>query len=267
MRQRLGQHFLQNASFLTKIASALHVEKNDVIFEIGPGHGELTDAILSSFAGKRISLCSLTLIEKDPLLVSMLHEKYKEEPRVSIIEADVREVLSTLPFMREGGPYKIAGNIPYYLTGFLIRIISELEHRPDTIVLTIQKEVALRICASAPDMNLLAASVQLWAKPELIAVIPRSVFSPPPEVDSAVIRLTPLESDDRKNFSLYIQAAKALFRQPRKTVLNNAAAATSFGKEELEALLRSRDIDPSVRPQNLSPDDIKKAAILLFPSI
>ena len=84
---------------------------------------------------------------------------------------------------------KIVGNIPYYITGKLLRIISELEHKPERTVLLIQKEVALRICATPPDMNRLAASVQFWADAEIIAHVPRNDFSPAPEVDSAVVVL------------------------------------------------------------------------------
>lgn len=264
MRQRLGQHFLKDASFLAKIADALEVSEGDRILEIGPGHGELTDAIRALFAKTGITGHSLAVLEKDPPLAEALRKKYENDTRISVIEGDVRELLGTAPFVAENAPYKIAGNIPYYLTGLLIRQISELPHLPERIVLTIQKEVAERAAARPPHMNLLAATTGLWARAELLCVIPRGAFAPPPEVDSAVIRLFP-HKESLEDLPLYMHAAKTIFRQPRKTILNNISAAVTLSKTEIEEKLRAAGVDPHARPQDLSIENIKRAAILLFP--
>ncbi|MDO8516340.1 MAG: rRNA adenine dimethyltransferase family protein [bacterium] len=195
MRSRLGQHFLINHSALKKIAAALSIAAGDTIVEIGPGHGELTSELLTfvdshTFAdshrhGKIIA------IEKDGRLASELKTKFAKTSIIEIIEGDA---LRLLPSIVNGqlssvASYKLVGNIPYYITGHLLRVISEMEHKPKTAVFTIQEEVAERICAEPPRMNRLAASTQHWATPSILFRLPKEDFSPPPEVNSAVIKL------------------------------------------------------------------------------
>jgi len=153
-----------------------------------------------------------------------------------------------------------------------LRVISELEHKPERVVLLIQKEVALRICAAPPDMNRLAASVQFWADAEIVAHVPRKDFSPPPDVDSAVIVLNTriftrkyaAESAAYRSTThnldpaLYYRAVRAIFAQPRKTLLNNlsAAAGKTIKKNDISAQIEKIGLDPDARPQDLSIDQI-----------
>ena len=145
------------------------------IIEIGPGHGELTRLLQSADPSAPI-----VAIERDHLLA----EKLRSEPRgnLRIEEGDALALLPSLtesePF--KGADYKIVGNIPYYITGHLFRIIGDLEHKPTRCVFMVQKEVALRLCAAPPDMNRLAASVQFWANATIIAQVPLSAIETGP---------------------------------------------------------------------------------------
>jgi 16S rRNA (adenine1518-N6/adenine1519-N6)-dimethyltransferase len=253
--QKLGQHFLKNTAVLEKIVDALALADGDCVTEIGSGHGELTAPLMR--AAKKEN-CTVTGIEKDHALIPALMALAGEmKPgRLSIIEGDV---LKLLPEM---AATKIVGNIPYYITGKLLRTISELKHKPERVVLLIQKEVAERICATPPDMNRLAASVQFWADAEIVAQVPRKDFSPPPDVDSAVIVLNTKISAEKGvrdlDPALYYRAVRAIFAQPRKTLLNNlsAAAGETIKKDGVRAQIKKIGIDPDARPQDLGVEQI-----------
>jgi len=266
MPQRLGQHFLNDKSFLKKIVDALNIEKGDFVVEIGPGHGELTKEIRNQSLESKI-----ITIEKDKRMTNLLKENLKNDKDIEILEGDALKILPTLTenYQLKAKNYKLVGNIPYYITGYLFRIIADSEPKPKTIVFTIQKEVAERIIAlrqaqGKPNMNLLAASVQFWVKPEIIGYIPKTAFSPQPKVDSAIIKLTPNDKQETiENKEKYYHLIKILFKQPRKTILNNISAGFEKTlptgrqvKSKMEEILQKADINPSHRPQNLTINQI-----------
>jgi len=256
--QKLGQHFLTNAAILQTIAAALKIEKNETVIEIGPGHGELTALLVD--ASEKLG-GAVVSIEKDHSLIAPLEALSGKatDGLLTIIEGDA---LKLLPDAVAGcQQYKIVGNIPYYITGKLLRIISELGEKPQRTVLLIQKEVAERICAAPPAMNRLAASVQFWADPKIITFVPRKDFSPAPDVDSAVIVLdkkNPENVAQSVDPELYYRAVRSIFAQPRKTLSNNLREAVggAAGKEEIGAYLEKIGIDPEARPQDLDIADI-----------
>jgi len=252
MSQRLGQHFLKNKEKIRKIAGSLDLERGDFVVEIGPGHGELTEELRSKNHELRI-----IAIEKDSMLVQELREKFHSAahgPKLEIIEGDALKILPELPIN-----YKLVGNIPYYITGYLLRTIGELDSKPRLIVFTVQKEVAERICAEPPKMNLLAASVQFWAEPEIIGYIPKKDFSPQPKVDSAIIRLR-IKNYESGIKEGYYKLVKVLFKQPRKTILNNLADGLKIKKDYLAQRLGELGINPLDRPQNLNVEKISELA-------
>ncbi|MFH1161710.1 MAG: rRNA adenine dimethyltransferase family protein [Candidatus Jorgensenbacteria bacterium] len=163
--------------------------------------------------------------------------------------------------------YKIVGNIPFYLTGRLLRVIGDLitNHQSliTRVVLTVQQEVAERIIAKPPKMNLLAASIQLWAAPTIVGYIPRKEFSPPPKVDSAILALdTKVPAYDP---AAYYTLVHALFKQPRKTILNNLTAGDPrVARHEVAEKLRGAGMKPEGRPQDLSVEDILSIASLRY---
>ncbi|MBI2013087.1 MAG: ribosomal RNA small subunit methyltransferase A [Candidatus Colwellbacteria bacterium] len=260
MPRRLGQHFLKDRKALRKIAAAVEITPRDTIVEVGPGHGELTKYLLAASPKKLIA------IERDKKLAESLHQKL---PGVKIIEGDILKILPTLQSKFEIRNSKLVGNIPYYLTGYLFRKIGELEKKPKLIVFTIQKEVAERICAKPPKMNLLAASVQFWGQPKIVGYISKRSFSPPPKVDSAIIKITispqasgrwleGMDPGDTTEAEKYYKFIKILFKQPRKTILNNLREGFKLPQEETEKRLQKLAVSPKLRPADLSFSDINK---------
>lgn len=252
-KKSLGQNFLTDNLAIDTVVEAINPQPQDTIVEIGPGHGELTLPLLKSGA-------KVIAIEKDSSLARKLVGSLAEEihkKQLEVIEGDALKILPSLfaNELKSQRANKLVGNIPYYITGFLLRTISELEHKPASIVLTIQKEVAERICAVPGEMNLLAASVQFWGKPEIIKIIPRESFYPIPKVDSAVIKIVPSHKPIA-NSEKYYSFIKTLFKQPRKTILNNLREL--FSAEEIQ----KTGINPALRPQNLSMENIFKLLAL-----
>ena len=280
-KKSLGQNFLLNKEKIKEIVGALDIKSGDTVIEIGPGHGELTKEIKN-----QISNIKIIAIEKDERLAEELkNEMGIYGDRIEIIAGDALEVITKLKIKN----YKIMGNIPYYITGFLLRTISGLKNKPSVTVLTVQKEVAERICggiypvrnlaraARAPEgsarrvisngMNLLAASVRYWAEPEIIGIIPKSDFSPQPKVDSAIIRLKTIDrkqeiGSEVKDSENYYKFIKILFKQPRKTILNNLFK-TGKNKKEIEKVLKENGVNPNDRAQNLEVADIKKISNII----
>ena len=264
-KKSLGQNFLIDESVLKDIASAVAPKQKQIVVEIGPGHGELTKYLLESGA-------KIVAIEKDrelaSRLASMKYEvssiKYKN---LEIIQEDALKILPILhtKYLIPNTKYKLVGNIPYYITGYLFRVIQEIENKPSLIVFTIQKEVAERICAQPGKTNLLSASIQVWARPEIVRIVDRTSFNPRPKVDSAIVRL---KTHDKKRMTTeeskkYYNLLHVLFKQPRKTVLNNLreglyslAPGRTIETIKIEVLLEKAGINPKLRPQDLSVEDI-----------
>lgn len=264
MPRRLGQHYLINKKAIRKIIEALELKRGDTILEIGPGHGELTGELRIKNDELRI-----VAIEKDKNLAEGLRFKIRDLgfKNFEIIEGDVLKILPSIIhnskfIIRD---YKIVGNIPYYITGKLLRIISELKQKPSLTVLTIQREVAERIIAGQGKMSLLAASVQFWAEPKIIARLKPKDFSPPPEVDSAVIKLTTYNLQlTTKEIANYYKLIKIAFKQPRKTLLNNLSKGLKTKKEKILLLLEKMGYNKNSRPQDLSIKDLIKLTAILW---
>ena len=278
MSRYLGQHFLINKDKIKKIVEALDLKEGDTVIEIGPGHGELTLLLARNFQFP-ISNFRIITIEKDKKLVQILQKKFASDKNIRIIEGDALKILPKLTksYKLKAKSYKIVGNIPYYITGYLLRVLAELERKPSLIVLTIQKEVAQRIIVlrqaqGKPRMNLLAASVQFWAEPEIIDYVSRKDFQPAPEVDSAVIKMVvrpalpyrevPVLKTSKNYSKNYYRLIKILFKQPRKTILNNLTMTMTMTKEGITKKLEKSGINPQDRPQNLDIKQIKELSTL-----
>lgn len=246
--QKLGQHFLNDKTTRRKIAGILLRMHAPTIIEIGPGHGELTRELCSLFPKSQI-----IVIERDTELVKKLLNTH---PRVSVYEGDARDILPLLPekLGLSEDSYVVTGNIPYYITGNLFRILGELSPRPSGAVFMIQKEVAERASAKEPNMNLLSACVQSYSTVSYEFSVPRKLFSPPPRVDSAVISL------DFKKINLpnsYFEIVRGIFKQPRKTILNNIhELIPEESKRGILDILSQEQIGEHDRPQTLSVQKI-----------
>jgi len=250
MREKLGQHFLKNTAAVKKIIAAVNPQPNETIIEIGPGEGALTLPLAEACEKNNAKLIG---IEKDSSLASSL--KLLAFRNLEVLEGDALEKLPIIvkSYQLKASSYRIVGNIPYYITGHLLRIISELKNKPTLTILMIQKEVAERITARPPKMNLLAAATQFWAEPKIIATLKPGDFNPPPTVNSAVIQLTSIRrpADQKTQENRYFSLIKAIFKQPRKTVLNNLSTGLKISKPEALERLKKVGLTGAERPQNL----------------
>jgi 16S rRNA (adenine1518-N6/adenine1519-N6)-dimethyltransferase len=273
-KKRLAQVFLKNKAFLSKIIKAGGISSKDTVLEIGPGKGVLTEALLRAKA-------KVIAIEKDPQLVDFLKEKFKNHKNLTIIEADIRDFLKNKEFSAQysilNTQYKVLGNIPYYLTSHLLQLLLELKHQPEVIVFMIQKEVAQRIVAKPPKMNLLAVSVQFYSQPEIISYVPKSAFWPQPKVDSSIIKLTPLPviairqlaekpcpPELQRRRESFFQVVKAGFSHPRKLLMSNLSQSLKISKERLQETFSKLNLSSNTRAQNLSLENWKDLTTHLF---
>ena len=272
--RKLGQHFLINKQAIQKIIAALDLQKNDTVVEIGPGKGALTIPLAQKCQASGVK-CQVIAIEKDPRLADQL-TSYADATvgEFKIIHGDALKLINSQTHQLTN--WKLVGNIPYYITGKLLRILSEMEHKPRLTVLTLQKEVAERLCAhptptkTCPThrcamcgMNLLAAAVQIWAEPKIFAYLKPKDFSPPPKVHSAVIKLTPnLRRCERLRLDDYYKLIKTVFKQPRKTVLNNLSTGLKISKEVALEMLKKVGLKGDERPQNLSLESLIKLSTI-----
>lgn len=247
-RKGLGQNFLTDPSTLDKVVQAAGVTADDSVLEIGPGLGSLTRHLAR--AARKV-----TAVEIDQNFIPILQHVLAKEPNVQVIHADILS-LDPLEIM-DGEPYLVAANIPYYITSAILRHLLESAHRPQRLVLTVQREVANRICASPGDLSLLALSVQVFGNPRQVLRIPAGAFYPPPKVDSITLRVDlypqPLIPPDQ--LETFFRLAKAGFSQKRKTMRNALSAGLGWKAERGQALLQKVGIDPMRRAETLSLDE------------
>lgn len=246
--KRLGQNFLQDSSSLEKIISAAEVEPMDTVLEIGPGLGSLTRYLA-------VSAKEVVAVELDPKLLPPLKATLLPYPNVRLIQGDILK-LSTKDLTKEKN-HLVVANIPYYITSALIRHLLESDPKPRRIILTIQKEVAQRICAIPGDMSLLALSVQVYGKPRIVAHIPAEAFFPVPKVDSAVLCVDIYSSPQVKSELLetFFQLIKAGFSQKRKTLRNSISSGLHISPTQAQDLLMRASIDPQRRAETLSIEE------------
>jgi len=243
-KKSLGQNFLVNEGVLDRIVATAQIVPTDTIVEIGPGTGNLTSRLVAT--GARV-----IAIEKDSRLIAPLREKFSTSQNLEIIEADILR-LEIKNLNLKISDFKIVANIPYYLTSHLIRLLLESWPSPSCAVLMVQEEVAKRMLEKPPHMNLLALSVQLYAKPSIVMRVSRGSFRPTPTVDSAVIKLDIPEHSEsqRAVFARIMALAKTVFVQKRKQIKSRMS---EIGMSEIA--LSQIGVSPTSRPQELSVED------------
>ncbi|MFC1632609.1 16S rRNA (adenine(1518)-N(6)/adenine(1519)-N(6))-dimethyltransferase RsmA [Patescibacteria group bacterium] len=257
-RRSRGQNFIINSSALDKITRAASLSREDLVIEIGPGLGALTAELIQK-AGK------VTAIEIDPKLYAILQQTFARWPfdNLNFINEDALTfdigslAQRSIDQSSELKQYKIVANLPYSITGRMIRRILEAKPGPHSIVLLVQKEVAERMVANPPKMSILGVAVQTYGKAEIISTVKPGSFMPKPNVNSAIIRVKmhkrPLFGDlDSKK---YFKVVKAGFSQKRKTLSNALSGGLAQDKKEIENKLKSINIDPSVRAQHLKIEE------------
>ncbi len=254
-KKRLGQNFLQDPRALEEIIAAAGIEAQDTVLEIGAGLGSLTRYLAQAAA-------HVLAVELDRRLVPVLQKVLLPLRNVDLVIGDILK----LDLRQYGLPpgYLVAANIPYNITSAIIRRLLEADSKPRRMVLTIQKEVAERICAHPPDMSLLALSVQVYGKPGIFARIPAESFYPVPRVDSAILQIEPHPKPriDEPHLDPFFRLIRAGFSQKRKTLRNALAAGLRLPPGRAEDLLKQAGIDPVRRAETLSLEEWGKLSAL-----
>ncbi len=244
----LGQNFLTDPAILEKITRIAGVTNKDTVLEIGAGLGHLTAQLANS--AKQV-----VAVELDERLIPVLEENLSEYENIRIVQGDILS-LKTQDLVRENN-YLVVANIPYYITSRIIRNLLESELKPNRIILTIQHEVAQRVCARTGKMSLLSLSVLMYGVPSLEMRIPANAFFPTPKVDSAVILLNlhpePLLAGKLR--VKFFKIIKAGFLHKRKTLRNSLSKGLAWAPVETEKMLQEASIDPQRRAETLTMDE------------
>jgi len=276
----LGQNFLKSEKIAEEIVSAGEVGSDDIVLEVGPGKGILTEKLLEK-AKKVIA------VEKDEELVGFLRDKFKNNPKLEIIRGDI---LKFSPMSRRDldiGRYKIIANIPYYITSHLLRTFLESDYQPSLMVLMVQKEVAERIVGAkrkakrnfsrftlprsgagsdasqnfvlpSSKESLLSISVKTYGRPEIIRKVPAGYFSPAPKVDSAVIKISGISKKFFQDIGekKFFETVKKGFSQKRKMLINNLKIRFP-STSDVEGRIKACNIGEKARAENLSLEQWK----------
>ena len=256
-----GQNFLISQEIIKKIIDSAQIKAGEVVLEIGPGTGNLTEALLKAGA-------EVVAVEKDENLFQLLKLK-SQNPNLKIIEGDILKFDET----QIKPPYRVLANIPYYLTGALIQKFLLSPNRPSQMILMTQKEVGERITARPPRANYLSSLVQFLADAEILFGVKKENFWPQPKVDSVIIKLTPhlistslrsyahaKSAKVKKDVEKYIDFLKVIFRQPRQTLFNNLrkSGLANADKDKLDLAFQELGLDKKIRPQNLNQQQLIK---------
>lgn len=247
-KKSMGQNFLKSKQAIRDIVDAGDINANDVVLEIGPGKGVLTEALL--IAGAKV-----VAVEKDDDLIILLSEKFEKEIENGTLEVVNEDILEFNPLARTvlasgEKQYKIIANIPYNITGAILEKFLTAEIQPERMVLMVQKEVAQRIVARDGKESILSLSVKAFGEPKYIGKVPAKYFSPAPKVDSAILGIFKISRKNFKNSDTeanFFTIIKAGFAHKRKLLRNNLSQViTQEGLQSLGAKSRAEDININV---------------------
>jgi 16S rRNA (adenine1518-N6/adenine1519-N6)-dimethyltransferase len=244
-KKSLGQNFLVEPAGLRKVIEAAGLKTEDQVLEIGAGLGSLTVLLAQSAR-------SVVAVEIDHEIIPALQKALEKYPNVQIIQGDIlKQDLGALT-LQDG--YLVVANIPYYISSAILRHLLTAKKKPARMILTVQKEVAERVCATQGKHSLLSLSVQVFGNPKLTGIIPAGSFLPAPEVDSAVleIELFPQPAIPEEDLDRFFAIAKAGFSQKRKTLRNSLSGGMRITTQQSEALLALAGLDPMLRAETLS---------------
>ncbi|MBM7582400.1 16S rRNA (adenine1518-N6/adenine1519-N6)-dimethyltransferase [Caldicoprobacter guelmensis] len=264
-KKGLGQNFLIDRNILMKIMDAAAIDKEDFVLEIGAGIGTLTKELAG--AAKQV-----LAIEIDSRLFPILDETLAGCYNVKLVQGDVLKLDIKQLLEQHFGeqPFKVVGNLPYYITTPVLMMFLESDLPYESMVVMVQKEVAQRMTAVAgtKDYGMLSIAVQFYTCPEIVAVVSANVFFPPPKVDSAIVLLKRRQSPpvDVQDHRLFFKVVRAAFNQRRKTIINALTALELKGisKEKLYDVLDRCSIDPRRRGEDLTIQQYADIANVLY---
>jgi len=245
-RKGLGQHFLVDRNVLEKIISAAELEPTDIVIEVGPGLGILTEELVKK-ARKVIA------IEVDSKLASSLQKRLSKFAILTVINADILR-LDPEDLIDKQKNYKVVANLPYYIAAPILRHFLEASLKPSLMVIMVQKEVGQSIVAAPGNMSIIGISVQLYGKPTIVDYVSAQSFYPEPKVDSAIVRIEvyPRPAAEVADISGFFELVKAGFSAPRKQIRNSLTLGLQLPLAEIVALLEQAGIAPQRRPETLS---------------
>lgn len=233
-KKSLGQNFLNSKTVAKEIVRAASITPEDTVLEIGPGKGFLTSELLESGA-------HVIAVEKDDRMIPLLAEKFTEQIRskqFTLIHGDIIESLEKNS-LKLPSNYKLVANIPYYLTGQIIRMFLEAKNKPEKMVLMVQKEVATRIVARDKKESILSIAVKVYGTPKLVKKVPARYFSPAPKVDSAVLLIENISNTnlkDKKSEQTFFEVVRTGFAHKRKVLAGNLKEL--FGENTIAILTK-----------------------------
>ncbi len=250
--KKLGQHFLVDRFVLETIIAAADLAPDDLVVEVGPGLGVLTEE-LGRRAGKVVA------VEVDSGLALALEARLSNSSPVRVVNANILDVDPGDLVREEGGAdegqarYKVVANLPYYVAAPILRHFLEAAARPALIVVMVQKEVGQSIAASPGRMSIQGVSVQVYGNPTIVGIVPPRAFCPEPKVDSAIVRIDVLPQPAVKSdIAGFFEVVRAGFSAPRKQLRNSLSMGLQVGAAEAEDLLSEAGIGPERRPGTLS---------------
>lgn len=240
-KKSLGQNFLISPYPIKDILNTAELKKGDTVLEIGPGKGVLTENLLLSGA-------KVICVEKDKDLIPLLQEKFKKQIKkkeLTLVEGDILDIEIDKIINQK---YKLVANIPYYITGSILRKFLEEKTKPEQMVLLVQKEVAQRIVAKDKKESLLSLSVKFFGEPIYIRTVSKGSFLPKPKVDSAILNIKNIK-DNNFPSDFFFKIIHLAFKHKRKQLLPNLAEV--FSKDKLILLFDELNINPKTRAENL----------------
>ena len=258
-QKSLGQHFLIDKAVLERILSAAELSPRDIVIEIGPGLGILTEGLAKR--GARV-----IAVEVDSKLIVLLKKRLAAFPDVKIIHADILKVTpqqllqENLPASELIPGYKVIANLPYYITSPVLSHFLEAQPRPSEMVVMVQKEVGEAIAAAPGKMRLLSVKVQFYSQPAIVSYVPAASFYPPPKVDSAILRLDvysqpPLIQSGVSDVASFFDIVMHGFRSPRKQLRNSLAHSLGMPPSQVASLLEKAGIEAKRRAETLSLEE------------
>jgi 16S rRNA (adenine1518-N6/adenine1519-N6)-dimethyltransferase len=249
-KKSLGQNFLVSQTALNKIIEASMLNQKSTVLEIGPGKGALTERLLLTGA-------TVIAVEKDSELIPYLQEKfsaYIKNKKFQLFKDDILKIDLTRIGIggKKDGAYTVVANIPYYITGEIMKLFLDRVHKPETIVFLVQKEVAERITKKDNKESILSLSVHAYGTPRYIATVPRGAFVPSPNVDSAIIQIRNISGDNFTDIveqERFLKIIKAGFKSKRKYAFSNLLSL--FKKDILETKFSELNLSLKIRPEEI----------------
>ena len=245
-KKSLGQNFLIQPQIVADIVAASETQTEETVVEVGPGTGLLTQKLLEIGA-------FVKAVEKDSSLIPILQEKFQkniEDRSLTLLNEDILKTSLEIT-----GEYRVVANIPYYITGKIIRLFLEKENKPKSMTLLVQKEVAERILARDKKESLLSISVKIYGTPEYIKTVKAGNFRPVPKVDSAILHIADIGNKNFVGFSEehFFSVLRAGFKSKRKKLFKNLKPLNK--DYQLDRAFKTCSIEKGLRAEDLSFKD------------